>query len=108
MREYQAVVRVAHEGLTLSEDDARETLDLVTGELLMYSPAARLWQDRSEFTMTVGVPSLWDVAPFAGRSIRDAFKAAGLDVAVVRVDAWLVEEWDEEQEATGTAPIYSE
>jgi hypothetical protein len=108
MREYQAVVRVAHEGVNLSEDDAREALDLVTGELLKYSPAAQLWRDRSEFTMTVGVPALWDVAPFAGRSVRDAFKVAGLDVAVVRVDAWLVEEWDEEQETAGTAPIYSE
>jgi hypothetical protein len=94
MREFQAVVRVEHEDLNLSDAEAREMLDGITGELEAYSATAQLWENRSEFTLTVRVPSLWDVAATAGRAVREAFHREGRDVSVVRVDAWTVEEWD--------------
>jgi hypothetical protein len=96
MREFQAVVRVEHKGLNLSDDEGSTELDTVTGILEPYGATAQLWQDRSEFTMTVRVPSMWDVAATAGRAVRDAFEEAGWTVAVLRVDAWDVEEWDRE------------
>ncbi|WP_326827350.1 hypothetical protein [Streptomyces sp. NBC_01751] len=94
MREYQAVVRVRHDGTNLSK--AGDQLDTVTGKLVEYGTTGAFWDDVSEFTMTVRVPSLWDVAAFAGRTVRDAFGQTGLDPKVIRVDAWNVAEWDRE------------
>jgi hypothetical protein len=94
VQEYQAVVRVRHGGVDLAAND--EALNAVTGELLDYGPTAQLWPDLSEWTLTVRVPSLWDVAAYAGRAVRAACEKAGLNAAVVRVDAWNLEEWDAE------------
>lgn len=96
MREFQAIVRAEHPDLNLSDPEAREMLDGITAALLDYAPTGQLWEGRSEFTMTVRVPSLWDVAATAGRAVREAFHREGRDVSVVRVDAWTVEEWDRE------------
>ncbi|MFD6970594.1 hypothetical protein [Streptomyces sp. NPDC059949] len=93
MQEYQAIVRVRHEGLDLAVSD--EALDAVTGELVDYGATAQLWPDVSEWTMTVRVPSLWDVAAYAGRAVRTAYFNAGHGVNVVRVDAWNVAEWEQ-------------
>lgn len=92
MRDYQAVVRVRHPGNNLAE--AVDQLDAVTGELVDYGATARMWDDVTEWTMTVRVPSLWDVGAVAGRTVRGAFVRAGWDVDVVRVDAWQVAEWE--------------
>lgn len=94
MREFQAVVRVVHEDLDLSDDEARGIFDGITGVLEPYAATAQLWNGRSEFTMTLLVPSLWDVAATAGTTVREAFHREGRAVSVVRVDAWTVEEWD--------------
>lgn len=92
MRDYQAVVRVRHNGFDLAANS--EQLDSITGDLLPYGATAQLWPDVTEWTLTVGVPTLWDVAPVAGRTVRDAYASAGVTATVVRVDAWQVEEWD--------------
>jgi hypothetical protein len=91
MREYQAVVRVRHAGLTLAESSGE--LDTVTGALVEYGATAQLWPDVSEWTMTVRVPTLFDVAAVAGRAVRAAYEAAGHTAELVRVDAWNVAEW---------------
>ncbi|MBK3559297.1 hypothetical protein JHN55_22780 [Streptomyces sp. MBT56] len=99
MREYQAVVRVRHRGWNLAE--ASDQLDAVTGELVDYGATAQMWDDVTEWTMTVRVPSLWDVGAVAGRAVRGAFEAAGWPVEVVRVDAWQVAEWEHAKGLTG-------
>lgn len=93
MREYQAVVRVRHRGWNLSESP--DQLDAVTGELVDYGATAQMWDDVTEWTMTVRVPSLWDVGAVAGRAVRAAFEETGWPVEVVRVDAWQVAEWEQ-------------
>ncbi len=93
MREYQAVVRVRHQGRNLAED--AEALDTVTGHLVDYGATAQMWDDVTEWTMTVRVPSLWDVAAVAGRTVRAAYAEAAWGVEVVRVDAWQVAEWEQ-------------
>jgi hypothetical protein len=95
MKDYQAVVRVRHLGFTLAENS--EALDVVTGALLEYGATAQLWPDVSEWTMTVRVPTLWDVSAVAGRAVRAAYALADVVALVVRVDAWQTEEWDREQ-----------
>ncbi|MGW0920400.1 hypothetical protein ACWD3J_15445 [Streptomyces sp. NPDC002755] len=92
MQEYQAVVRVRHRGFDLAVNPS--ALDTVTGVLGEFGATAQLWPDVSEWTMTVRVPTLWDVAPVAGREVRTAYALASVDAKVVRVDAWNVEEWD--------------
>ncbi|MEV7589715.1 hypothetical protein AB0O42_05520 [Streptomyces sp. NPDC089922] len=99
MQEYQAVVRVRHEGLDLAVTG--EALDKVTGALVEYGATAQLWPDVSEWTMTVRVPTLWDVAACAGRLVRTAYFEAGHGVTVVRVDAWAVAEWEQARELGG-------
>lgn len=93
MQEYQGIVRVRHAGLDLAVSG--EALDTVTGELVEYGATAQLWPDVSEWTMTVRVPSLWDVAAVAGRAVRAAYEKAGHSASVVRVDAWNVTEWEQ-------------
>ncbi|MBT2541380.1 hypothetical protein J7E99_11830 [Streptomyces sp. ISL-44] len=93
MQEYQGIVRVRHAGLDLAV--SAEALDTVTGELVEYGATAQLWPDVSEWTMTVRVPSLWDVAAVAGRAVRAAYEKAGHSASVVRVDAWNVTEWEQ-------------
>lgn len=93
MKEYQGIVRVRHAGLDLAV--MSDELDIVTGELEEYGATAQLWPDVSEWTMTVRVPSLWDVAAVAGRAVRAAYEKAGHTVSVVRVDAWQVAEWEQ-------------
>ncbi|MEU8780043.1 hypothetical protein [Streptomyces sp. NPDC048637] len=93
MRDYQAVVRVRHQGLNLAEHP-RE-LDAVTGELVDYGATAQMWDGVTEWTLTVRVPSLWDVAATAGRAVRAAYHSAGWTVNVVRADAWQVTEWEQ-------------
>jgi hypothetical protein len=96
MQDYQAVVRVRHPGFDLAVSDAE--LDTITGELLEYGATAQLWPDVSEWTMTVRVPSLWDVASFAGLRVRSAYEKAHQGASVVRVDAWRVDEWEQAHE----------
>ncbi|MCB5179525.1 hypothetical protein [Streptomyces antimicrobicus] len=93
MQEYQAIVRVRHEGLDLAVTP--DALDTVTGELVDYGATAQFWPGVSEWTMTVRVPSLWDVAAHAGQAVRAAYFSAGHGVHVVRVDAWNVTEWEQ-------------
>ncbi|MEV6730548.1 hypothetical protein [Streptomyces sp. NPDC051364] len=93
MQDYQGIVRVRHAGLDLAVSD--EALDTVTGELVEYGATAQLWPDVSEWTMTVRVPSLWDVGAVAGRAVRAAYEKAGHSASVVRVDAWNVTEWEQ-------------
>jgi hypothetical protein len=92
MRDYQAVVRVRHDGFDLAVNP--DQLDAVTAALFDYGATAQLWPDVTEWTMTVRVPTLYDVAATAGRAVRGAYALAGVDASVVRVDAWRVEEWD--------------
>lgn len=92
MRDYQAVVRVRHDRFDLAVNP--DQLDAITGELVAYGATAQLWPDVSEWTMTVRVLTLWDVAPTAGRAIRAAYDRAGQVASVVRVDAWRVDEWE--------------
>jgi hypothetical protein len=92
MREYQAVVRVRHQGKNLAETD--DTLDAVTGALVDYGATAQMGDGWTEWTMTVRVPTLFDVAATAGRTVRDAYSEGGWGVTVVRVDAWQVAEWE--------------
>ncbi|MFF4652395.1 hypothetical protein [Streptomyces sp. NPDC001380] len=94
MPEYQAIVRVAHDGRNLSGDSAADALDAVTGDLLRYAPTAQFWDGRTEVTMTVQAPSLGDVAEMASQAVSAAFTHAGWQTRVVRVDAWDVTEWD--------------
>jgi hypothetical protein len=91
MKHYQGIVRVRHAGLDLAANG--DVLDVVTGELVDYGATAQLWPDVSEWTLTVLVPSLWDVGAVAGRVVRAAYEKAGHTVSVVRVDAWQVDEW---------------
>jgi hypothetical protein len=91
MKDYQGIVRVRHAGLDLAANG--EALDAVTSELVDYGATAQLWPDVSEWTLTVRVPSLWDVGAFAGRAVRAAYEKAGHTASVVRVDAWQVDEW---------------
>jgi hypothetical protein len=93
MRDYQAVVRARHHGRNLAESS--DVLDTVTGELVDYGATAQMWDDVTEWTMTVRVPSLWDVGAVAGRTVRAAYEGAGWPVEVVRVDAWQVAEWEQ-------------
>lgn len=93
MQDYQAVVRVRHDGFDLAVND--EALDAVTGELVEYGATAQFWPDVSEWTLTVRVPSLWDVAAVAGRAVKAAYEKANQKVNVVRVDAWQVAEWEQ-------------
>jgi hypothetical protein len=93
MREYQAIVRVRHPRFDLAVN--ADQLDAVTGALVDYGATAQLWPDVSEWTMTVRVPTLYDVANVAGRAVRDAYALANVDAAVVRVDAWNVAEWEQ-------------
>ncbi|MFI8237617.1 hypothetical protein ACIF83_10250 [Streptomyces sp. NPDC085866] len=99
MREYQAVVRVRHPRFDLAVNP--DQLDTVTGALVDYGATAQLWPDVSEWTMTVRVPTLYDVAATAGRAVRDAYALVAVDAAIVRVDAWQVAEWDRAQEEKG-------
>ncbi|MFD3464821.1 hypothetical protein ACFWWM_00335 [Streptomyces sp. NPDC058682] len=99
MQEYQGIVRVRHAGLDLAASP--EALDTVTGELVEYGATAQLWPDVSEWTMTVRVPSLWDVAAVAGRAVRGAYEKAGHSASVVRVDAWNVTEWESARGLSG-------
>ena len=92
MREYQAIVRVRHQGVTLAETG--DQLDTITGALLGYGATAQLWPDVSEWTLTVRVPTIYDVAHFAGRAVQDAYASAGIPVILVRADAWNVTEWE--------------
>lgn len=92
MQEYQAVVRVRHPGFDLAVSS--DALDTVTGDLVEYGATAQLWPDVSEWTMTVRVPSLWDVAAFAGQAVRGAYGKVEQKASVVRVDAWQVPEWE--------------
>jgi hypothetical protein len=41
------------------------------------------------------VPTLYDVAHFAGPAVRNAYALVSVDAAVVRVDAWNVGEWEQ-------------
>jgi hypothetical protein len=93
MQEYQAIVRARHEGHDLAVSS--HELDIVTGELEEYGATAQMWPGVTEWTMTVRVPSLWDVAALAGRTVRAAYHHAGWRVNIVRVDAWRVEEWEQ-------------
>jgi hypothetical protein len=93
MREYQAIVRVRHPRFDLAVNAVQ--LDRVTGALVEYGATAQLWPDVSEWTMTVRVPTLYDVAHSAGHAVRVAYAGAGIDAAVVRVDAWNVGEWEQ-------------
>ncbi|MEU9975074.1 hypothetical protein [Streptomyces sp. NPDC051014] len=93
MQEYQAVVRVRHEGRNLAE--AGDALDTVTGVLVDYGATAQLAKGWSEWTMTVRVPTLFDVAAVAGRAVRAAYAEAGWGSNIVRVDAWNVAEWEQ-------------
>ncbi|MFF3407510.1 hypothetical protein ACFYW8_15155 [Streptomyces sp. NPDC002742] len=97
MPKYQAIVRVAHDGRNLAEDSARDALDTVTGDLLEYAATGRFWDGRTEFTMTVQVPSLRNVSGVAIRIVLAAFAHAGWSVSVLRVDTWDVVEWDQAQ-----------
>ncbi|MFC7979525.1 hypothetical protein ACFUT3_30370 [Streptomyces cinereoruber] len=92
MREYQAVVRVRHQGRDLSK--SLDALDAVTGALLDYGATAQLGDGWTEWTMTVRVPTLYDVAATAGRAVRDAYERASWGSTLVRVDAWQVAEWE--------------
>ncbi|MGV9815799.1 hypothetical protein ACWDTQ_28305 [Streptomyces cellulosae] len=92
MKDYQAVVRVRHPRFDLAVNP--DHLDRVSAELLPYGATAQLWPDVSEWTMTVRVPTLWDVASTAGRAVRAAYTSVGQEATVVRVDAWRVEEWE--------------
>lgn len=93
MREYQAVVRVRHPRFDAAV--SADQLDRITGALVDYGATAQLWPDVSEWTMTVRVPTLYDVASYAGRAVRGAYALAEVDAAVVRVDAWNVGEWEQ-------------
>jgi len=92
MREYQGVVRVRHQGKNLAESP--DQLDDVTGALVEYGATAQMGDGWTEWTMTVRVPTLYDVAAVAGRTVRDAYENAGWSVTLVRVDAWQVAEWE--------------
>ncbi len=92
MQEYQAIVRVRHEGRNLAEAD--DALDAVTGALVDYGATAQLADGWSEWTMTVRVPTLFDVGAVAGRTVRAAYAETGWGANVVRVDAWSVAEWE--------------
>ncbi|MCP9207790.1 hypothetical protein [Streptomyces cucumeris] len=86
------MIRVRHQGRNLAE--CADELDAVTGELVDYGATAQMWDGVTEWTMTVRVPSLWDVAATAGRAVRAAYHKAGWTVSVVRADAWQVAEWE--------------
>ncbi len=92
MQDYQAIVRVRHHGFDLAVNS--EALDTVTGALVEHGATAQLWPDVSEWTMTVCVPTLYDVATSAGRAVRAAYALAHVETSLVRVDAWQVAEWD--------------
>ncbi|MGW6535204.1 hypothetical protein ACWGBV_03100 [Streptomyces sp. NPDC055051] len=92
MRDYQAVVRVRHQGRDLSKDES--ALDAVTGALVDYGATAQMADGWTEWTMTVRVPTLFDVAATAGRAVRAAYAEASWGVILVRVDAWQVAEWE--------------
>ncbi|MDT0472794.1 hypothetical protein RM863_11720 [Streptomyces sp. DSM 41014] len=92
MQDYQAIVRVRHRGLDLAVN--AEALDIVTAALDEHGASAQLWPDVSEWTMTVSAPSVYAVAPVAGRSVQRAYARAGAQASVVRVDAWQAAEWD--------------
>ncbi|MFF1739610.1 hypothetical protein [Streptomyces mirabilis] len=96
MRDYQAVVRVRHPRFDLAVNS--DQLDAVTGALVDYGATAQLWPDVSEWTMTVRVPTLYDVAHSAGRAVQDAYALVSVQASVVRVDAWQVAEWDRANE----------
>ncbi|MFE0648532.1 hypothetical protein ACFVZH_08100 [Streptomyces sp. NPDC059534] len=92
MRDYQAVVRVRHQGRNLAEEGA--ALDIVTGHLVDYGATAHMADGWTEWTMTVRTPTLFDVAAVAGRAVRAAYGEASWGVTLVRVDAWQVAEWE--------------
>ncbi|MFF0481072.1 hypothetical protein [Streptomyces sp. NPDC004435] len=92
MREYQAVVRVRHQGKNLAADS--DALDVVTGALVDYGATAQMADGWTEWTMTVRVPTLFDVAATAGRAVKAAYAEADWGVILVRVDAWQVAEWE--------------
>ncbi|MEV5085619.1 hypothetical protein AB0K74_45265 [Streptomyces sp. NPDC056159] len=101
MRDYQAVIRVRHQGRNLAESP--DVLDEVTGALEEFGATALLWPDVTEWTMTVRVPTLWDAGPFAGRQVRDAYHYAGWkDTVIVRADAWQVAEWETARDLSDT------
>jgi hypothetical protein len=93
MREYQAIVRVRHDRFDLAVNS--DALDAVTGALVDYGATAQLWPDVSEWTMTVRVPTLYDVAAVAGREVKRAYALVDVDASIVRVDAWQVAEWEQ-------------
>jgi hypothetical protein len=93
MRDYQAIVRVRHDRFDLAVNSA--ALDAVTGALVDYGATAQLWPDVSEWTMTVRVPTLYDVAAVAGREVKRAYALVAVDASIVRVDAWNVAEWEQ-------------
>jgi hypothetical protein len=93
MRDYQAIVRVRHDRFDLAVN--ADQLDRITGALIEYGATAQLWPDVSEWTLTVRVPTLYDVGHFAGRTVRDAYALVNVPAAVVRVDAWNVGEWEQ-------------
>ena len=93
---HQAIVRVRHEGINLSNDSERGALDKITERLSRLGATGQLSDGMSEFTLSL--PSATAPADTAQRAVEEvasAFYVAGYgqEFRIVRVDAWDREEW---------------